>query len=39
VKRNSDFANVTHATTGDAADRRQDWQWQIMLFAGLAVAE
>jgi hypothetical protein len=30
---------VTQATTGDAADRRQDWQWQIMLFAGLAVAE
>ena len=26
VKRNSAFANVTHATTGDAADRRQDWQ-------------
>jgi hypothetical protein len=33
------LANVTQATTGDAAERRQDWQWQIMLFAGLAVAE
>jgi hypothetical protein len=30
---------VTHATTGEAATRRQDWQWQIMLFAGLAVME
>jgi hypothetical protein len=39
VKRNSDFANVTQATTGDAAERRQDWQWHTMLFAGLAVAE
>ncbi len=39
VKRNSDFAKVTHATTGDAAERRQDWQWQIMLFAGFAVTE
>jgi hypothetical protein len=39
VKRNSDFANVTQATTGEAAERRHDWQWQTMLFAGLAVAE
>jgi hypothetical protein len=39
VKRNSAFENVTQATTGDAAERRQDWQWQIMLFAGLVVAE
>ena len=36
---NSAFANVTHATTGDAAERRHDWQWQIMLLTGLAVAE
>ena len=28
-----------HATTGAAAARRQDWQWQTMLFAGLVVAE
>ena len=33
------LAKVTHATTGDAADRRHDWQWQTMLFAGFAVAE
>ena len=39
VKRNSALANVTQATTGDAAERRHDWQWQTMLFAGLAVAE
>jgi hypothetical protein len=39
VKRNSAFAKVTHATTGEAAERRHDWQWQIMLFAGFAVAE
>jgi hypothetical protein len=39
VNRNSDLANVTQATTGDAADRRHDWQWQIMLFTGFAVAE
>jgi hypothetical protein len=39
VKRNSDLAKVTHATTGDAAERRHDWQWQTMLFAGFAVAE
>lgn len=39
VKRNSAFAKVTHATTGDAAERRQDWQWQTMLFAGFVVAE
>ena len=39
VKRNSAFAKVTQATTGDAAERRHDWQWQTMLFAGLAVAE
>jgi hypothetical protein len=39
VKRNSDFAKVSHATTGDAADRRHDWQWHTMLFAGLEVAE
>ena len=39
VKRNSAFAKVTHATTGDAADRRHDWQWQTMLFAGFVVAE
>ena len=38
VYRNSLFANVTHATTGDAAARRQDWQWQTMLFAGFVVA-
>jgi hypothetical protein len=39
VKRNSALANVTQATTGAAATRRHDWQWQIMLFAGLVVAE
>ena len=39
VNLNSAFANVTHATTGEAAERRQDWQWQIMLLAGLVVAE
>jgi len=39
VKRNSDLAKVTHATTGDAAERRHDWQWQTMLFAGFVVAE
>jgi hypothetical protein len=39
VKVNSALANVTQATTGDAADRRQDWQWQTMLFAGFAVTE
>src|SRR5688572_23229589 len=39
VKRNSALAKVTHATTGDAAARRQDWQWQTMLLAGFAVAE
>ena len=39
MKRNSARAKVTQATTGDAADRRHDWQWQIMLFAGLVVAE
>jgi hypothetical protein len=33
------LAKVTHATTGDAAERRHDWQWQTMLFAGFAVAE
>jgi hypothetical protein len=26
--------NVTQATTGDAATRRQLWQWQIMLLVG-----
>lgn len=39
VNRNSDLGNVTQATTGEAAERRHDWQWQIMLLAGLAVAE
>jgi hypothetical protein len=39
VKRNSARANVTQATTGDAAERRHDWQWQTMLFAGLVVAD
>jgi hypothetical protein len=39
VNRISDVAHVTQATTGDAAARRHDWQWQIMLFTGFAVAE
>ena len=39
VKRNSDLANVTQATTGDAAERRQDSQWHTILFAGFVVAE
>jgi len=39
MNRNSDLAKVTQATTGEAAARRHDWQWQIMLFAGFAVAE
>ncbi len=39
VNRNSDLANVTHATTGEAAERRHDSQWQTMLFTGFAVAE
>ena len=39
VNRNSARAKVTQATTGDAAARRQDWQWQTMLFAGGVVAE
>jgi hypothetical protein len=39
VKRNSAFAKVSQATTGDAAARRQDWQWHTMLLAGLVVAE
>ena len=39
VNRNSDLANVSHATTGDAADRLHDWQWHTMLFTGFAVAE
>jgi len=30
---------VSHATTGAAVTRRQDWQWQTMLLAGLVVAE
>jgi hypothetical protein len=33
------LAKVTQATTGEAAMRRQDWQWQTMLFAGMAVTE
>jgi hypothetical protein len=37
--RNSDLAKVTQATTGAADTRRQDWQWQTMLFAGRVVAE
>jgi hypothetical protein len=39
VKRNSARAKVTQATTGEAADRRHDWQWHTMLLAGLVVAE
>lgn len=39
VNRNSDFAKVTQATTGDAAERLQDSQWHTMLFTGFAVAE
>src|SRR5688572_1939613 len=39
VNRNSARAKVTHATTGAAATRRQDWQWQTMLLAGEMVAE
>jgi hypothetical protein len=39
VNRNSALAKVTQATTGEAADRRQDSQWQTMLFAGVVVAE
>jgi hypothetical protein len=39
VNRNSALAKVTQATTGEAAMRRQDWQWQTMLFAGMAVTE
>lgn len=39
VNRNSDFAKVTQATTGEAAERRHDSQWHTMLFTGFAVAE
>jgi hypothetical protein len=39
VMRNSALAKVTHATTGEAAARRHDWQWQTMLLAGFVVAE
>jgi len=39
VKRNSALANVSHATTGDEAVLRHVSQWQIMLFAGVVVAE
>jgi len=39
VKRNSALAKVSQAMTGDADARRQDWQWQTMLFAGVVVAE
>jgi hypothetical protein len=31
VKRNPADGNVTQATTGEAAARRQDWQWQTMV--------
>ena len=34
-----DRANVGQATTGAAVARRQDWQWQTMLLAGVVVAE
>jgi hypothetical protein len=33
------LAKVTQARTGEPAARRHDWQWQIMLFAGLALDE
>jgi hypothetical protein len=35
VKRKCVSRKVSHATTGDPAMRRHDWQWQTMVFAGL----
>jgi hypothetical protein len=32
VKRNPSTGNVTQATAGEAATRRQVWQWQTMEF-------
>lgn len=38
VKRNRERSKLTQATTGEAATRRQVWQWHTIVFDGVPSA-